>query len=170
MRPDRSISRCIVSAALLLAASLAHTLEARDPAPQPAVQAVDGKAFDWGTLRGKVVLVDFWASWCGPCRQAFPAYDAMAKRHEGDGFVVLGVNVDEQRADADRFLKALPVGFTVVFDSGGAAPQAYGVKAMPSSYLVGRDGRVRLVHLGFKPSDADKIEAEVRAALEEKSP
>ena len=166
----RSLATMCVLLALAVPAQRVAAIAPGDAAPQSAVARADGTPFDWSTLRGKVVLVDFWASWCGPCRQAFPAYDAMAKRHEGDGFVVLGVNVDEQRADADRFLKALPVGFTVVFDSGGAAPQAYGVKAMPSSYLVGRDGRVRLVHLGFKPSDADKIEAEVRAALEEKSP
>ena len=154
----------------LALAGAAHGLEPAELAPQPALSDADGHAFDWSKLRGKVVLVDFWASWCGPCRQAFPAYDAMWKRHAEEGFAVLGVNVDEQRADADRFLKAMPVGFAVVFDAGGKAPVAYGVKAMPSSYLVGRDGRVRAVHLGFKTSDAGRIEAEVRAALAEEAP
>ena len=169
MRANRVIS-CVLAAGTMLAASIALALEAKDPAPQPAVATADGKPFDWSTLRGKVVLVDFWASWCGPCRQAFPVYDAMGKRHADAGFVVLGVNVDEQRADAERFLEAVPVAFTVVFDAGGKAPQAYGVKAMPTSYLVGRDGRLRAVHMGFKPSDSEKIEAEVLAALKEDVP
>jgi thiol-disulfide isomerase/thioredoxin len=156
--------------ALLLGSGRTHALSPGDPAPESALSTASGGGFDWSALRGKVVLVDFWASWCGPCRQAFPIYDAMGKRHADAGFVVLGVNVDEERRDADRFLKALPVAFTIVFDSGGKAPLAYGVKAMPSSYLVGRDGRVRAVHLGFKPSDADAIEAEVRAALSEAAP
>ena len=161
-----------IGVALLLAgASFGRfALEPGAAAPPPTVARGDGDAFDWSTLRGKVVLVDFWASWCGPCRQAFPKYDAMGKRHAEAGFVVLGVNVDEQRADAERFLKAVPVSFEVAFDSGGNAPRAFGVTAMPTSYLVGRDGRVRAVHLGFKPSDAEKIEAEVIAALKEGAP
>jgi thiol-disulfide isomerase/thioredoxin len=169
MRPDRSISY-LLAAGLLLAAGSACALVQGDVAPRPALSTSDSKPFDWPALRGKVVLVDFWASWGGPCRLAFPAYDAMAQRHAEAGFVVLGVNVDEQRADAERFLRAVPVAFTVVFDEGGKAPSAYGVKAMPSSYLVGRDGRIRLVHMGFKPSDAEKIEAEVIAALKEGAP
>ena len=87
---------------------------------------------------------------------------------EGGGSVV--DRMDEQRADAERFLEAVPVAFAVVFDSGGKAPTAYAVKAMPSSYLVGRDGRVRAVHLGFKPSDVGKLEAEILAALAEDAP
>ena len=169
MNLDAARTALFAVGALLLPVG-ACALERGATVPAPPVSRPDGSAFDWSTTRGKVVLVDFWASWCGPCRQALPAYDAMAKRHADAGFVVLGVNVDEQRADADRFLKAVPVAFTVVFDSGGKAPEAYGVKAMPSSYLVGRDGKVRAVHLGFKPSDADKIEAEVRAALAEEAP
>ena len=169
MRAKRIVS-CVLAAGAMLAAAGALALEVQEPAPQPPVATADGKPFDWATLRGKVVLVDFWASWCGPCRQAFPAYDAMGRRHADAGFVVLGVNVDEERADAERFLKAVPATFTVVFDAGGQAPKAYGVKAMPSSYLVGRDGRVRAVHVGFKPSDSEKIEAAVLAALKEEAP
>jgi peroxiredoxin len=84
--------------------------------------------------------------------------------------VVLGISVDEERKDADRFLGVVPVSFAIAFDPRGDAARAYGVRAMPSSYLVGRDGRVRAVHLGFKPSDAEGLEAEVTAALAEKSP
>ena len=169
MRPSRIVS-FLAATSLMLAATPVLALDPGVPAPQPPVAKADGSAFDWSVLRGKVVLVDFWASWCGPCRQAFPAYDALFKRHADEGLIVLGVNVDEQRANADRFLKAMPVAFDVVFDVGGKAPEAYGVKAMPSSYVVGRDGRVRAVHLGFKPSDAAGIEAEVREALAQPAP
>jgi len=152
---------------LVLHVGAAHAVAVGDAAPTPRIEREDATAFDWTALSGKVVLVDFWASWCGPCRHSFPALDALQKQHAAAGFVVLGVNVDEQRPDAARFLREVPVGFSIAYDVGGIAPGAFGVKAMPSSYLVGRDGRVRAVHLGFKNSDVGRLEAEIREALAE---
>jgi len=121
-------------------------------------------------LDGRVVLVDFWASWCAPCRKSFPALDALQKRYGEQGLTVVGVNVDTDRGEADRFLAAVPVTFAIVYDAEGKMPEQYGVKAMPSSYVVGRDGKLRFANLGFHAKDEEKLEAAIKAALAEAAP
>ena len=109
-----------------------------------------------------LVLVDFWASWCGPCRRSFPWMNEMQQKYGGKGFVVVGVNVDKKRADADKFLAQNPANFTIVFDETGATPSAYAVKGMPSSYLIDGNGNVAYVERGFL--DEHKAELEQRIA------
>jgi thiol-disulfide isomerase/thioredoxin len=150
-----------------LLAPAARALEIGQAAPAFSLARADGATLELPSLRGRVVLVDFWASWCAPCRQSFPVLDAMQKRYADAGLVVVGVNVDTERAQAERFLAAVPVSFAIVYDPEGATPQAFGVRAMPSSYVLGRDGRVRASNLGFHKRDADTLEAAVRAALDE---
>lgn len=116
-------------------------------------------------LRGKVVLVDFWASWCAPCKLSFPWMNDMQQRYGKAGLQVVAINVDTKRADADRFLAAQPVSIAIAFDAGGATPRAYGVKAMPTSYLVAPDGRVLHVHAGFREEDKPAMEDRIRKAL-----
>jgi cytochrome c biogenesis protein CcmG/thiol:disulfide interchange protein DsbE len=154
----------------LQAALPAFALDAGATAPAFALPRADGSTLALDSLRGRVVLVDFWASWCAPCRKSFPALDALGKRYEAQGLSIVGVNVDTERAEADRFLAAVPVGFAIVFDADGKTPEAFGVKAMPSSYVIGRDGKVRLANLGFHAQDEAKLEAAVKAALAEASP
>jgi len=120
-------------------------------------------------LRGKVVYVDFWASWCVPCRLSMPALDALYKRNQDRGFVVVGVNKDVAAADARRFLERIPVTFPLAADAGDEAAQAFDVKAMPSGYLVDRKGTVRRVHRGFTAETAAELEREVEALLKEPS-
>lgn len=116
-------------------------------------------------LRGKLVWVDVWASWCGPCRQSFPWLNQMQQKYGARGLKVIGVNVDQKRDDADRFLSKTPAQFDIAFDEKGVVPATYGAKGMPSSFLIGPDGRVLLVHSGFNSSDADELEAEITKAL-----
>lgn len=116
--------------------------------------------------RGKVVYLDFWASWCGPCKQSFPWMNAMQAKYGAKGLQVLSVNVDARRDAAAKFLVANPASFLVAFDPQGRTPGLYAVKAMPSSYLIGRDGRVTLLHRGFAPEDAAALEQEIRLAVE----
>ena len=116
--------------------------------------------------RGKVVYLDFWASWCGPCKQSFPWMNAMQAKYGSKGLQVLSINVDVKRDDARKFLAASPASFLVAFDPQGRTPGVYGVKAMPSSYVIGRDGRVTLLHRGFAPDDTAVLEQEIRLALE----
>ncbi|HEY6898858.1 MAG TPA: TlpA disulfide reductase family protein [Rhodocyclaceae bacterium] len=115
--------------------------------------------------KGKVVYLDFWASWCGPCRLSFPWMNLMQARYGAKGLQVIAVNVDEKPDDALRFLALVPADFTIAFDSRGDTPAKYGVKGMPMSYLVDRDGVVVYRHMGFNAADRDELERQIRQAL-----
>ena len=133
----------------------------------PPFAAVDdaGRAVELASLRGKVVYVDFWASWCAPCRRSFPWMNAMHEKYGAKGFVVIGINVDRKRADADRFLAQMPALFAVAYDPEGNTPNKYAIKGMPSSVLIDRQGRVIATHAGFRDEDREMLEADIRAAL-----
>lgn len=160
----------IVMRSILLLAALAgtaaaapvHAIEAGQAAPAFSLPTAKGDPVVLDKLRGKVVYVDFWASWCGPCRRSFPWMAEMQQKYGPKGFVVVAVNVDKKRADADRFLAQYPAGFTVVYDETGATPAAYDVKGMPSSYLLDPAGKVTFVGRGFL--DEHKADAEQRIA------
>jgi cytochrome c biogenesis protein CcmG/thiol:disulfide interchange protein DsbE len=121
--------------------------------------------FDLAQYRGKVVYLDFWASWCKPCRHSFPWMNAMQQKYGADGLVIVAVNVDEQHADAEKFLKETPAGFTVIYDPAGKLAEQYGIYGMPSSFVIGRDGQVLQKHQGFFDDSPAKYEAELRAGL-----
>ena len=134
----------------------------------PLTAAEDGP-LDVEAYRGKVVVLDFWASWCVPCRRSFPWLNAMHAKYAGDGLVIIGVNVDSERAEATRFLAEYPADFQIYFDSEGRYAAEYGVEAMPSSFVIGRDGQVRARHLGFKVQKQPDYEAAIVDALREGS-
>lgn len=116
-------------------------------------------------FQGKLVYVDFWASWCGPCRQSFPWMNEMQARYGARGLQVVGVNVDAKSEDADKFLAETPARFPIAFDPAGATPRAYGIKGMPSSVLVGPDGTVLYTHAGFKEADRAELEKVIQNTL-----
>ena len=155
---------------LLALGAPAHAAQPGSPAPSITLPLLgdSGKKVSLGGLRGKVVYVDFWASWCIPCRISMPSLDRLQREHAGRGFVVVGVNKDVRAEDAQRFLQRMPVSFTLVSDESDAAAKAFDVKSMPSGYLVDRKGIVRHVHGGFTRSTADTLAEEVRPLLEEK--
>jgi thiol-disulfide isomerase/thioredoxin len=124
--------------------------------------------FDLGRYRGKVVLVDFWASWCAPCRQSFPWLNSMQQRYADQGLVVIGLNVDRAREDADRFLRDVPAQFEIAYDPEGVLAKRYDLMGMPSSLLFDRSGRLVRTHVGFKLADREAREAQVRKLLEER--
>ena len=136
--------------------------------PAAAHQELPG--LDLESYRGKVVYLDFWASWCRPCAQSFPFLDTLSREHEGRGLVVIGVNVDTERALAERFLARHPVSFQVVYDPTGALAERWQLETMPMAFLIGKDGTVRVRHAGFKSDDRQKLEAEVDQLLAEESP
>ena len=156
----------VVSAAVALAVpSVSHALDAGAPAPGFALPLQDGKVYRLDAARGKVVYVDFWASWCGPCRRSFPWLNAMQAKYGAQGFEVVGVNLDQARADAEQFLAQTPARFRIAFDPAGTSAKEYAVKGMPSSVLVGADGRVVLTHAGFREDERAELEAKIVAAL-----
>ncbi len=118
-------------------------------------------------FRGKVVYLDFWASWCGPCRLSFPQLQRLHEELGPDGFEVLAINVDEFEPDALAFLKEIPVTYPVVRDASGDSPATYGVLGMPTGYLIDRAGIVRQVHQGFRKSDGEKLRQEIAELLAE---
>jgi cytochrome c biogenesis protein CcmG/thiol:disulfide interchange protein DsbE len=117
--------------------------------------------------RGKVVVVDFWASWCVPCRRSFPWMNDMQAKYGDQGLVIIGINVDRERTAADEFLAEVPADFRIHYDNDGTIAKAFGVEAMPSSYVIGRDGERVARHLGFKVKKQDEYEAILVAALGE---
>jgi len=161
-----------VACALALALSpCALAIEAGAAAPALVAPRLEepGQALTFASLRGSVVYVDFWASWCVPCRLSMPALDALYKRNRARGFAVVGVNKDVSAAQAKRFLAKIPVTFPLVSDLEDAAARAFDVKAMPSGYLVDRKGIVRKVHRGFTDETAAALEREIDALLKEPS-
>lgn len=114
----------------------------------------------------RLVYVDFWASWCGPCRESFPWMNAMQTKYGPQGLRVVGINVDQKPEDMKAFLKEFPATFEVVADPKGEQPKAWGVKGMPTAYLVDAQGVVRKVHMGFKRAQADDMEASIRELLQ----
>lgn len=161
-------ARCrALLAALLLATALpaARALEPGQPAPALSLAGPGGQSLSLAQHLGKVVYLDFWASWCGPCRQSFPWMNAMQAKYGPQGLVVVGVNVDAVQADADQFLARLPAQFPVGYDPQGRTARAFGVKGMPTSVLIGRDGTVIRQHAGFGHGAPEQLEAAIAAAL-----
>lgn len=148
--------------ALLAVMAPGSTCLAADNAP-PA--ASSDAPVDLAAWKGKVVYVDFWASWCVPCRQSFPWMNAMHSQYGKDGLVIVAVNMDQNRADADAFLRQYPAAFAVRFDPHGRLAQNFKLRGMPTSALLDRDGKVLLVHEGFRSNDAASLEQSIRTAL-----
>lgn len=115
--------------------------------------------------KGKVVYLDFWASWCSPCIDSFPWMEEMQKKYRDKGVVFLAVNLDKERADADRFLLANPVGFTVAFDGEGSIAKKYELMGMPSAFVIDREGVIQHTHIGFNKRDAADYELHIQSLL-----
>jgi len=137
-------------------------------APLAAVAQPPSATFDLAEHQGNVVVVDFWASWCVPCRRSFPWLNDMHAKYAEQGLVVVGVNLDANREDATAFLQEYPADFLIYFDNNAVLAKEYGVEAMPSSFVIGRDGQVKARHLGFKVKRQDEYEAILVEALGEK--
>lgn len=140
---------------LLLASALFGTAHAASP------------TLNLDAYKGKVVYVDFWASWCGPCKQSFPWMKAMHEKYSKDGLVILAINVDQEKPKADAFLKEFTPAFPVIFDSTGTLASQFKVQTMPSSYMLDRNGKPRFKHLGFHDAKRAVYEKEIHDLLSE---
>lgn len=160
----RRQAHLMAAAAALAVAGQAMALEPGQAAPAFTLNGPAGTV-KLEQYQGKLVYIDFWASWCGPCRQSFPWMNEMQARYGGQGLQVVGINVDAKTDDARSFLNATPASFVIAFDPSGTAPRNYGVKGMPSSVLIGPDGKVLYEHSGFRPADRSVLEARIKSAL-----
>jgi thiol-disulfide isomerase/thioredoxin len=140
-----------------------------DPLPALNSFKLEGKLPD--TLKGRVILLDFWASWCGPCRKSFPAMEELHKQYAGRGLTIIAVSVDDNREDMERFLKTANVSFATVRDAGQKLVAAADVSAMPTSFLIDRAGKIRFVHKGFVGDEtAKQYQEQIQLLLKEPAP
>ena len=161
---SRSLVVGLIVSALTLSISSATAQEVGSRAPSFDLPGTV-KPVRFADFKGRVVYVDFWASWCAPCKQSFPWMNEMQAKYGPRGFSVVGINVDQKREDADKFLGSTPANFLVAYDTTGKVAEVYRPKGMPTSFLIGADGKVRAVHIGFKDSNRDELEREIQAAL-----
>jgi peroxiredoxin len=154
--------------ALGLSAGPAPASPPASAAPPVSLSDRDGRPVRLADYAGRVVVLDFWASWCGPCKESFPALDALYGELHPRGLEVLAVSVDEDRKDADAFLAARPHRMTVLFDPKTKAAEAFGVEGMPSTFVIDRRGLVRSSHEGYRPGEMAAIRQLVEALLAEK--
>lgn len=152
---------------LFAATSLASSGMEGQPAPDFALKSSTGENLRLSEFRGDVVMINFWATWCGPCRQEMPLLDELHNRYERVGFNLLGVNIDDDSRRAMQMIDELGVDFPVLFDARKEVSELYDVETMPVTVLVDREGTVRYVHLGYKPGDEDTYLDKVRSLLRE---
>ncbi|MFZ6655081.1 TlpA family protein disulfide reductase [Undibacterium sp. TJN19] len=144
--------------------SSAYALETGKPAPEFSTPGSNGN-IQLSDYKGKIVYLDFWASWCGPCKQSFPWMNAMQSKYGPHGFQVVAVNLDTKAEDASQFLKTVPANFHIAYDAKGVLPRQYDIKGMPSSVLIDRDGKILLQHAGFNEASKAKIEQAIAASI-----
>jgi peroxiredoxin len=149
------------------ATSLASSGLEGQVAPDFALKSSTGENLRLSEYRGDVVMINFWATWCGPCRQEMPLLDELYTRYERVGFSLLGVNIDDDSRRAMQMIEELGVSFPVLFDARKEVSELYEVEAMPVTVLVDREGNVRHVHHGYKPGYEDKYLDQVRSLLRE---
>jgi thiol-disulfide isomerase/thioredoxin len=123
--------------------------------------------FELKKYEGQVVVLDFWASWCAPCRRSFPWLNAMHAKYSSQGLVIIGVNVDNDPAAAATFLEEFPAEFQIYYDTDAVLARQYDIQGMPSSVVIGRDGEIADTHIGFKVKRQNEYEAILVAALNE---
>ena len=163
-----SIMKNFAAAPLLCAAMIFTTpVLAAEPAPDFKLPSAKGMV-ELSKLKGKVVYVDFWASWCIPCRKSFPWMNELHKKYKDQGLEVVAINLDKSREPIDAFLAKTPADFTIAYDPSGGAATSYKVAGMPSSYLIDRSGLLQVAHVGFRDKDKVEIENKIKELLANK--
>lgn len=153
--------------AFLLAVTTAHGEAMNEPAPDFTLKSRQGENLRLEDFRGEVVMLNFWASWCGPCRQEMPLMDDIYSKYKDLGFTVLAVNVDENAEDAHRFLAKVPVSYPILYDPESQVSELYSVQAMPTTVMIDRDGNARFLHHGYQAGYEDEYEKQIRQLVRE---
>ncbi len=152
-------------ATVLLLSVFAHA--ASTPAPDFTLKSSTGVNVRLAEQHGQVVMLNFWASWCGPCRQEMPLLDGIAKKYGKMGFVLYGINVEQDNTDAKKMLKELGVVFPILFDTESKLSSLYSVEAMPTSVMIDKKGQIRYIDKGYKTGDEDKYRAQIMELIRE---
>lgn len=160
-----AIALCLCVLATTSFAKSSKHQEMKGPAKNFTLKSNSGKNIQLSDLRGRVVMLNFWASWCGPCRQEMPLLEQLSKRYEPAGFTLLGVNVDADKKAADRILKEIPVSFNVLYDPTSKVSEAYDVDVMPTTVLIDCDGNLNYLHRGYVPGDEKTYKDRVKKLL-----
>ena len=160
-----SIITTLLLASIITTAVIAD--DARGPAPNFSLQNRQGQSVSLQELKGEVVMINFWASWCAPCREEMPLLNTMYEKYKPLGFTLLGVNVEEDSEPAKALLKEIAVNFPILFDNKNEVSKMYNLVAMPSSVFVDRNGNIRYVHAGYKAGDEAEYHKYVRSLIRE---
>ena len=137
------------------------------PAPAFTLASRAGQDVSLAQYKGNVVMINFWASWCGPCRQEMPLLESIYKKYNKMGFTMLGVNVEPDSNAANDWLKATPVSFPILYDRDSKVSKLYDVGGMPSTVIIDRSGKVRVLHRGYKPGDENEYLDSIRTLIRE---
>ncbi len=160
-------NRIAAIAATLAIAVPALAGSASAPAPQFTLTARGGRDVSLAQYHGQVVMINFWASWCGPCRQEMPLLESIYKKYHKLGFTLLGVNVEPDSKAADDWLQATPVTFPILYDKESKVSRLYEVAGMPSTVIIDRRGKLRMLHRGYKPGDESEYLDSIRSLIRE---
>ena len=165
------MNRTIKTLRTLLAAALvsipALAVAPQGPAPRFQLQSMAGKPVSLEQFKGQVVMINFWASWCGPCRQEMPILEKLHSKYKPMGFTMIGVNVEPDSSLAVDWLKSTPVTFPILFDTSSEVSKLYKVAGMPSTVIVDRKGNLRWLHRGYKSGDENEYLDQIRALVRE---
>jgi thiol-disulfide isomerase/thioredoxin len=165
-RAARSRGALLAACATLVLALPALAGDER-PAPDFTLPSRSGKTVSLDQFKGQVVMINFWASWCGPCRQEMPLLDGIYRKYGKMGFTLIGVNVEPDRKSAEAWLKQTPVSFPILFDADSKVSSLYNVSGMPTTVFIDRKGNVRQLHVSYKPGDENGYLNEIRALVRE---
>ena len=163
MQKRKYISGLLLASVLCLSASAF----AATAAPEFSLPGRGGQTVTLSAYRGDVVMINFWASWCKPCRQEMPLLEQIYQRYKNLGFTLIGVNVDEDPKNADLILKNIPVSFPIAYDQQDKVSNKYGLEGMPNTVFVDRNGNIRHVHTGYTPGDEQGYDEQIRLLIRE---
>jgi len=163
----KNLHKKIIGFGFMLAAGMFAATVSADPAPDFTLQSSSGDNVRLAEQRGQVVMLNFWASWCGPCRKEMPLLDEMSKRYSAAGFVLYGVNVEEDNTDAKKIIKDLGVSFPILYDTESKASSLYNVDAMPTTVVIDKKGEIRYINRGYKAGDENKYRDQIRELIKE---
>jgi thiol-disulfide isomerase/thioredoxin len=170
MSVPKSMRTLLIAAPLVLGVLTtvpAMAVSPSGPAPQFQLASMAGKDVNLAQYKGQVVMINFWATWCGPCREEMPILEKLHAKYKPMGFTMIGVNVEPDSKAAANWLKSTPVTFPILFDTNSEVSKLYSVAGMPSTVIVDRKGNLRWLHRGYKAGDENEYLNQIRALVRE---